>query len=208
MDFRLFGRKRRRLLDKLIWIALTGAVIIPVALAALSPFLAYRDPVYIVAGFAGILTLSLFLMQPLLAAGLLPNLSRRAQRRLHPAIGGLLAIGAFVHVGGLYLTSPPDTLDALLLRSPTPFSVFGVAALGLMVVIAGLVLFRSRLHRLKASWLAIHHFLVAALVVATVIHAVQINGAMEPISKGILCLTLIALVGFVTVKFRLKRRSF
>ena len=41
--------------------------------AAGSEYLQYRSTVYIVAGFAGVVALSLMLMQPLLAAGVFPG---------------------------------------------------------------------------------------------------------------------------------------
>ena len=57
----------------LIWTALTAAVAVPIAAAAASPLLAWRDPVYIAAGFAGIVGLALLLVQPLLIGGYLPG---------------------------------------------------------------------------------------------------------------------------------------
>ena len=41
----------------LIWAALAAAVCVPIAAAAASPLLAWRGPVYILAGFAGIVAL-------------------------------------------------------------------------------------------------------------------------------------------------------
>ena len=38
----------------LVWIALATAVCVPIVLAATSPQLAWRGPVYILAGFSGI----------------------------------------------------------------------------------------------------------------------------------------------------------
>ena len=49
----------------LIWVALAAAIGVPIAAAAVSPLLAWRDPVYILAGFAGIIALGLMLVQPL-----------------------------------------------------------------------------------------------------------------------------------------------
>src|SRR6202008_4599032 len=57
----------------LIWAALTAAVCVPIAAAAASPLLAWRGPVYILAGFAGILALGLVLVQPLLAGADFPG---------------------------------------------------------------------------------------------------------------------------------------
>ena len=38
----------------LIWVAIVLAVGVPLAASALSPLLAYSDPIYVAAGFAGI----------------------------------------------------------------------------------------------------------------------------------------------------------
>ena len=98
----------------LIWAALGAAVVVPIAIAANSPLLAWRDPVYIAAGFAGVLAMALVLFQPLLAGGYLPGLPTRRGRRVHRWIGAALVMAIVVHVGGLWLTSPPDVVDALL----------------------------------------------------------------------------------------------
>ena len=58
----------------LIWAALAAAICVPIAFAAASPQLAWRGPVYILAGFAGIIALGLLLVQPLLIGGYLPGL--------------------------------------------------------------------------------------------------------------------------------------
>jgi hypothetical protein len=113
----------------LIWVALAAAVCVPIVAAAASPLLAWRDPVYILAGFAGIIALGLVLVQPLLIGRYLPGPSAYRGRRTHHWIGGALVVAVVVHVGGLWLTSPPDMIDALLFASPTPFSPFGVIAM-------------------------------------------------------------------------------
>lgn len=73
--------------------------------------------------------LALLLMQPLLAAGLLPGLPLPHSRAVHRLIGGALVVAVIAHVATLWLTSPPDVVDALLQRSPTPFSVWGIVAM-------------------------------------------------------------------------------
>src|SRR6266567_3180882 len=98
----------------LIWAALAIAIGVPIAAAAVSPLLAWRGPVYILAGFSGIIALGLVLVQPLLIAGYLPGLSGRLGRRGHLWIGGALVAAIVIHVAGLWITSPPDMIDALL----------------------------------------------------------------------------------------------
>ncbi|RZI37749.1 ferric reductase, partial [Herbaspirillum sp. HC18] len=90
----------------LIWVALALAIGVPVALAATSEQLAWRDPVYILAGFAGIAALGLVLVQPLLIGGYLPGLSAYRGRRVHHWIGGALVAAVVIHVAGLWVTSP------------------------------------------------------------------------------------------------------
>src|SRR3954447_20401122 len=102
----------------LIWAALAAAICVPIALAAASPLLEWRGPVYILAGFSGIVALGLVLVQPLLIGGYLPGLSGYRGRRAHYWIGGALVVVVMVHVIGLWVTSPPDMIDALLFVSP------------------------------------------------------------------------------------------
>src|SRR5215510_12851004 len=102
----------------LIWAALAVAICVPVALAATSDLLEWRGPVYIVAGFAGIIALGLLLVQPLLIGGYLPGLPAYRGRHAHHWIGGALVVAVMIHVAGLWMTSPPDMVDALLFSSP------------------------------------------------------------------------------------------
>ena len=57
----------------LAWAALARAVAAPLVEASRSPLLEWRGPVYVAAGFAGIVALALLLIQPLLVAGALPG---------------------------------------------------------------------------------------------------------------------------------------
>src|SRR5262245_42699426 len=128
----------------LIWAALAAVIGVPIAAAAASPLLAWRDWVYILAGFAGIIALGLVLVQPLLIGGYLPGLSAYRGRRTHHWIGGALVVAVVIHVAGLWITSPPDMIDALLFVSPTPFSPFGVIAMWAIFAVALLATLRRR----------------------------------------------------------------
>jgi predicted ferric reductase len=174
----------------LIWAALATAVCVPIAAAAASPLLARRGPLYILAGFAGILALGLMLVQPLLAGGTLPGLSGYRGRRAHRWIGGVLVVAVAVHVAGLWITSPPDMIDALLFASPTPFSPFGVIAMWAIFAVALLALLRRRL-RLR-TWRIAHMSLAAVIVAGSVVHGMLVEGTMETISKAALCALVIA----------------
>src|SRR5678816_847438 len=105
----------------------------------------YKRQVYILAGFAGIIALGLVLVQPLLIGGYLPGLPAYRGRRVHHWIGGALVVAVVVHVAGLWFTSPPDMIDALLFASPTPFSPFGVIAMWAILAVALLAALRRRL---------------------------------------------------------------
>lgn len=177
----------------LIWSALALAVAVPLWVAATSPLLAWREPVYITAGLAGVLALAALLLQPLLATGQMPGLPMPSGRRVHRVLGVTLLILVVAHVGGLWLTSPPDVIDALLYASPTPFSAWGVTAMWALFAAALLALFRRRIRPML--WRLFHTGLVAVAVFCTVLHAVLIEGTMGQASKLILCaLALAALV--------------
>ncbi|MEM6354735.1 MAG: ferric reductase-like transmembrane domain-containing protein [Pseudomonadota bacterium] len=195
----------------LIWAALAAALVVPVALAATSPLLAWRQPVYIAAGFAGIVGMALLLLQPLLIGGYLPGVPSRRGRRVHAWIGGGLVAAVVIHVVGLWITSPPDVVDALLFRSPTPFSVWGVLAMWAVFAGALLAAFRRRLRLRPATWRLAHTALASVIVLGTVIHALLIEGTMETISKAALCALVLAAAVKIMVDLRswtlLKRRK-
>jgi len=174
----------------LIWVAVTAGVCVPIAAAAASPLLAWRDPVYILAGFAGIIALGIMLFQPMLIGGYLPGLSARIGRRAHHWIGGALVVAVVIHVGGLWITSPPDMIDALLFASPTPFSPFGVIAMWAIFAVALLAPFRRRLGLRR--WRIAHMLLAAGIVVGSVVHCILIEGTMETVSKAALCALVVA----------------
>lgn len=194
--------RKRPLLSVLTWAGLFGIMATPVLLAAGSPYLTYRNLPYIVGGFAGIVCLALFVIQPLLGAGYLPGPDRTTERRWHRWVGTGIVLCVLLHVGGLYLTSPDDTLDALLLVAPTPFSVYGVLAMGGVVATAILVVLRRRSGLRYATWRILHNALAMIVVVATVIHALQIEGAMEIVSKWALCLAALVATGAVLLNLR------
>jgi predicted ferric reductase len=187
----------------LAWGALGAAIVIPLSIAATSPLLAWRDPVYIVAGFAGVVAMALILVQPLLAGGYLPGLASPRGRLVHRWFGLLLVAAVVVHVGGLWLTSPPDVIDALLFISPTPFAAWGVVAMWAVFAAALLAAVRQRLRLRPQLWRLGHTVLAALVVVGSVVHAMLIEGTMELWSKTALCLLAIA----ATVKVLIDLRS-
>lgn len=183
-------------------------LLVPLVIAAQSPYLAYRDSTYVAAGFAGILSLILFLLQPLLAGGHIPGLRSRTARIWHRATGSVivLVLAVIAHVGGLYLTSPPDTLDALLLVSPTPFSLYGVVALWGMIITAVLVAMRRHLPMLFLHWTVLHNVLAVIIVISTAAHTLLIEGTMGTVSKWATCFAVIAATLWVVWDMRVVRQ--
>ena len=186
----------------LIWAALVAAIGVPIALAATSDLLPYRGPVYIVAGFTGMIALGLVLVQPLLIAGYLPGLPAFLGRLVHHWIGGVLVVAIVIHVGGLWITSPPDMIDALTLTSPTPFSLWGVIAMWSIFAVALLAGFRRRLG--PRAWRIAHLSLAAFIVAGGVVHAMLVEGTMEIVSKAVLCALVVVAATKVTAD-RLRR---
>lgn len=175
---------------------LATAIAVPMAAAAVSPLLAWRDPVYIAAGFAGVIAMALLLLQPLLAGGALPGLVGPRGRLVHRWIGGALVVAVVIHVAALWVTSPPDVIDALVFSAPTQFSVWGVIAMWSVFASALVAALRRRLLLRPRMWRRAHTALAAVIVVGSVVHAMLIEGTMETVSKAVLC----ALVLAATVK--------
>nr|WP_275296975.1 ferric reductase-like transmembrane domain-containing protein [Jannaschia sp. Os4] len=129
--------------------------------------------------------MALLLVQAVAALGWLPGATGAAGRRLHAWTGMALLALVALHVGGLWVTSPPDVIDALLLRSPTPFSVWGVLALAAVLVAALVAAGRRRLP--PRAWRAAHRLLVTVAAGGTVAHALLIQGTMGVATKWMLC---------------------
>ena len=159
-------------------------MVVPVAIAWGSPLLQWREPVYIAAGLAGVVALALLLVQPLLATRLLPGLTP------HVWTGSALVAAVAVHVAGLWVTSPPDVVDALTFASPTPFSVWGVLAMWALFGAAALAALRGG--AMAGGWRLLHVVLTAFVVAGTVVHAVQIDGTMGTVSKWALSALVVA----------------
>jgi len=171
-------------------LAILSIITVPVVLAANSPLLAWRSNIYNIASFAGIFAMSFLFLQPMLAARDVPNINPRKARILHQWVGGLLALAIVVHVVGLWITSPPDAIDALLFRSPTPFSAWGVVAMWGIFGTAFLAWHRKKLP--PKTWRIAHVTLAIIIVIGSVVHAIQIQGSMETVSKALLCAAVVA----------------
>jgi predicted ferric reductase len=191
----------------LVWCLLAACILFPVGIAAANPLQANRDALWIVGGMAGIVALALFLVQPLLAAGYLPGPSVLAERRWHRWLGTMIVVTVGLHIGGLYLSSPEDITDALLLVAPTPFSVYGVIGLCGVVLTAILVAVKSSAGLRYASWRILHNALAVVVVVSSIVHALLIEGAMGAVSKLILCGLILAATIFVLFRVHVTKAS-
>lgn len=189
----------------MIWGVFLTALIVPIIAAAFSPLLAWRDPVYIGAGFAGIAAMTLLIIQPALAGQYLPGLTIAQSRRMHRIAGIGLVILVVVHVAGLWVTSPPDVIDALFFASPTPFSVWGVIAMWVIFLSALIAGLRRRLRMNPRRWRLIHTCFAVVIVTSTILHALLIVGTMETTSKRVLCVLIVLLTAKVIVGRRKPR---
>lgn len=176
-------------------------MLVPLVLSTASPLLQWRDPIYILAGFAGVVGMALMVLQPLLVVGAMPDATAAAQRRWHRVVGGILLVAVLVHIGGLWITSPPDVVDVLLFRSPTPFAIWGALAMWAVFFAAMLALLRPRLPLRLWRWA--HTGAVTLVVVGTVLHAVQIDGTMETISKWVLSAAVLLTLAFAIARRRI-----
>lgn len=174
----------------LIWLCLVIVAIVPVIAAGFSPLLAWRQPIYILAGFAGIVALVLLMFQPLMAYGHVPGLKRAQGTRVHRWLGTGILLLIVVHVAGLWITSPPDVIDALLFRSPTPFSLWGVIAMWALFFSGILAAVRRKIRWRARTWRVMHKTFGVVVVVGSIVHALLIDGTMESVSKIILCIVV------------------
>jgi len=173
--------------NSFIWFCVVAIIVIPMSFAATSPLLQWREPAYIIAGFAGVLGLAILFCQPLLAQGVLPGIKLLRSRRLHRLLGFTLFLSVVIHVAGLWVSSPPDVIDALLFKSPTAFSLWGVIAMWLVFATSFIAAMRSNLRLSPKSWHRIHKAIGFVIVVCSIIHALLIDGTMEFVSKLMLC---------------------
>lgn len=181
-----------RIQSVIAWLLLLIVLAVPLVAAAFSPQLNWRGPIYIAAGFAGIIGMILLLTQSLLAGRSLPGLSSVDSHRFHRLGGGLLLISVMIHIAGLWITSPPDMIDVLLFQSPTPFSKWGVLSFWALLAAALIAFFRKPMRLRPRIWRRTHFTLAAFGAVGCVLHAIQIEGTMELISKVVLAVLVLA----------------
>ncbi|MEN0087806.1 MAG: hypothetical protein AAF737_05155 [Pseudomonadota bacterium] len=105
-----------------------------------------------------------------------------------------------IHVGGLWITSPPDVVDALLFASPTPFSIWGVTAMWALFAAAAVALLRRKLKLRWSTTRRTHLTLTATVIAGSVAHTLLIEGTMELASKIVLCCLVVLAAGYASLK--------
>ncbi len=159
---------------------------------AQSPLLAWRSGIYIAAGFAGVIGLALAWVQMIL---FLIGWPAGSTRRMHRISGVALVVAVVLHVALLWITSPPDVIDALTFMAPTWFSVWGVIAMWAVFAMAFVAMARRRF--LPRIWPRIHRILGYIVGAAGIAHVMFIDGTMGDVSKVVMCfciaVTMIAL---------------
>ena len=116
-----------------------------------------------------------------------------------------MVLALLVHVGGLWITSSPDMIDALTFTSPTPFSPFGVIAMWAIFAVALLAALRRRLG--LRTWRIAHMSLAVVIVVGTAVHGMLVEGTMETMSKAALCALVLAAAIKVMADLRVRKRA-
>lgn len=187
-----------------VWGCLGLIATVAIFASLMSPLLAWRQPVYIVASVAGVLSLVILLFQPVLMLRQLPGVRISQGRKIHRWVGIGLVSCILIHVLGLWMTSPPDVIDALLFRSPTAFTPWGVVAMWAVFLSAAVVVVRRRISSKVITWQRLHRSLGFIIVIGSVVHAFLIDGTMEIWSKSILCLAVIGAtaIALITTKFK------
>ena len=74
-----------------------------------------------------------------------------------------------------------------------------------VVATVALVALRRRLGLRYPTWLIVHNALALIVVVATVVHALQIEGAMEIVSKWAICIAALATTSVALFDLRVLR---
>ncbi len=159
---------------------------LPTLLAALSPLQIGRAPLWVWGTLAGVLALSLLVIQVLLPTGWLNDWIGEHNFSWHRILGISITGLVIAHILGLYLYSPDDIEDALVLAAPT-YSRLGVLSAGCLLLSMGLALARSRLPLAPVDWQILHSVLAVAVVGTAVAHALLLQGTLDGFAEGLLC---------------------
>lgn len=161
-------------------------VILPLVVALVSPLQTGREAIWVIGALAGVLALSLLVIQVLLPTPWLRGIIIGDDSRVHRLLGIAIAVIVIVHVGGLYVTSPDDIADALVLQAPT-YSRLGVLSAWCLALSLGLALARRKLALTYSDWQIVHAFLAVVVVTTAVAHTVMIRGTLDGPVEVLLC---------------------
>ena len=166
--------------------ALASLLLLPISAALASPLQQGRDISWVLGGLAGILALGLLVVQMLLPTNWLRGLFAIGDMRLHRVLGIAVAGVVIAHVLGLYVYSPDDVRDALVLAAPT-YSRLGVLSAWCVLLSVVLALARRRLGLTYSDWQILHAVLAVVVVATAVGHTVLIRGALDGPAELLLC---------------------
>jgi hypothetical protein len=158
----------------------------PAAAALASPLQVGRDAGWVLGAVAGAVALSLLAVQAALPTPWLDGVLARPWSALHRAVGLAVAAVVLAHMAGLYLSSPDDVRDALLLRAPT-YSRLGVLSAWTVGLSIALALARRRLGLTYSDWQILHSALAVAIVTTAVGHTVMIRGTLDGPAELLAC---------------------
>ncbi len=180
-----------------VWLARgcgVALIAVPLAAAVHSPLGASREAAWVAGSLLGVLALALLPIQALLPQR---SSARRlsVSLRLHRVVGLLVLAATLGHVAALYVVSPDDIGDALVLQAPTYSRLGVISAVGLIVTIA-FALLRPKLGLDEPNWRVIHGALAIAIVGTGVAHALMIRGALDGPIEIALCAAAVLAVAF------------
>ena len=167
-------------------VVLSTLILLPTLLAALSPLQVGRAPIWILGTLAGVLSLSLLVVQLLLPTAWLNLFFGEQNLGWHGVLGISVTGLVIAHIVGLYLYSPDDIGDALILAAPT-YSRFGVLSFWCLLLSVVLALTRHKLQLVYSDWQILHSALAVAIVGTAVAHVVLLQGSLDGFAEGLLC---------------------
>jgi hypothetical protein len=167
-------------------VVLATLVMLPTLLAALSSLQVGRAPLWVLGTLAGILALSLLVVQVLLPTGWLNALVDKQNLRWHRILGVTITGLVITHIIGLYLYSPDDIGDALILAAPT-YSRLGVLSAWCLLLSVMLAFARHKLHLADSDWQTLHSAFAVAIVGTAIAHAMLLQGTLDGFAEGLLC---------------------
>jgi predicted ferric reductase len=191
-------------------VALAALLVGPTLAALASPLQAGRDLSWVLGGLAGVVALGLLAVQVLLPTPFMDALLAGHDLRWHRAVGLAVAGIVLAHVVGLYVYSPDDVRDALVLAAPT-YSRLGVLSAWSVGLSIALAIARRRLGLTYSDWQILHSALAVAIVTTAVGHTVMIRGTLDGPAELLACgaalVAVSAAVVYQHVLRPLRRRS-